>query len=86
MEMNKETHFETLSKYVFAQKITVKKGGFYYQLFELKNDKIIKVGGLNDDGFILNFLNSNKSGTVSTIVNLYYAIRGANDEMIAFKK
>lgn len=86
MKMNKETHFETLSKYVFAQKITVKKGGFYYQLFELKNDKIIKVGGLNDDGFILNFLNSDDSGTVSTIVNLYYAIRGTNNGMIAFKK
>ena len=86
MEMNKETHFETLSKYVFAQKITVKKGGHLYQLFELKNDTVIKIGGLNEDGFNLNFLNSNKSGTVSTIVNLYYAIRGTNDEMIAFKK
>ena len=84
--MKTETHFETLSKYVFAQKITVKKGGYHYQLFELKNDKVIKVGGLNEDGFILNFLNSTGSNTVATIVGLYNAIRGENDSMIAFKK
>ena len=84
--MKTETHFETLSKYVFAQKITVKKGGYHYQLFELKNDKVIKVGGLNEDGFILNFLNSTGSNTVATIVGLYNAIRGTNDSMIAFKK
>lgn len=82
----KETHFETLSKYIFAQKITVKKGGYYYQLFELKNDKIVKIGGLNEDGFILNFLNGTRSGSACTIVNLYNAIRGTNDDMLAFKK
>jgi len=84
--MKTETHFETLSKYVFAQKITVKKGGFYYQLFELKDDKVIKIGGLNEDGFNLNILNGNKSYVVATTVNLYKAIRGENDSMIAFKK
>lgn len=84
--MKTETHFETLSKYVFAQKFTVKKGGFYYQLFELKNDKIIKVGGLNDDGFIFSFMNGVQSNTVATIVSLYKAIRGENDSIIAFKK
>ena len=84
--MEKETHFETLSKYIFAQKITVKKGGFYYQLFELKNDKIVKIGGLHEDGFILNFLNGTQSGSVCTIINLYNSIRGTNDDMLAFKK
>ena len=84
--MKTETHFETLSKYVFAQKITVKKGGYHYQLFELKNDRCIKVGGLDEDGFILNSFSSTGSNTVATIVGLYNAIRGTNDSMIAFKK
>ena len=84
--MPKETHFTTLSKYIFAQKITVKKGGFHYQLFELKNDTVIKIGGLNEDGFNLNFLAGVQSNTVVTIVNLYKAVRGDNDTMIAFKK
>ena len=84
--MKTETHFETLSKYVFAQKFTLKKGGFHYQLFEIKNNKVIKIGGLNEDGFYLNFFNGKESNTVSSIVSLYKAIRGDNDSMIAFKK
>lgn len=84
--MNTETHFETLSKYVFAQKITVKKGGFCYQLFDIKNDKVIKIGGFNQDGFNLSFLDGSKSNTVAAITSLYKAIRGENDNMIAFKK
>lgn len=85
-KMNKETHYQTLSKYVFAEKISLKKGGFCYQLYEIVDSPIIKIGGLDEDGFYLTFYNSKKSCKVATIITLYNAIRGVNSNLIAFKK
>ena len=84
--MNKETHYQTLSKYIFAEKISLKKGAFCYQLYEITDSTIIKVGGLKEDGFCLSFYNSKKSCKVATIIELYNAIRCINLNLIAFKK
>jgi hypothetical protein len=84
--MKTTSHFETLSKYIFAQKIKTRKGGEIYQLYKIQDSKIIKIGGLNSEGFMLHFINDKKSNSCATIIDLYQAIRGANENLIAFKQ
>ena len=77
-------HYITLKNYVFAKKYISRNGGFFYQLFRISG-KACKIGGMYENGFILQFLDGSSSDEVATVELLYKCIRYQKDEFLAFR-
>ena len=81
-----EKHFETLKNFVFAKKYAIKNGGYTFQLYKVSNE-LVKIGGTDQNGFILDFFETGqRSNSCETLIDLYNSIRGTNENLKAFKQ
>ena len=78
-----DIHKQTLSKYVFYVNHTDKNKNFY-QAYTI--GKETKLNGISEDGFVMNLYKDNKQSCFClTVIDLYKAIRGENENINAHK-
>ena len=69
MKLTKKT-IEIINKKTIAAKHKTKKDGCFYQLYKIDFSKIVIIGGLKKEGYMLNFINGKKSNLCLTKLNI----------------
>lgn len=71
-----------LKEYVFEYKYPKHKNKpSFNQYYSIDTSKVYPIGGMSEDGFMLKFINGNKSGTAITVTEALQAIRNGEIEL-----